>query len=140
MWKGLEVIIGMNVGKYFLSLILTASLFLVSCQGTDEINITAEQFINLLDTSAYVIILDVRTASEYQEGHLEDALLVSLHEPDFPERIRSLDKSKTYLVYCRSGSRSRSAVNTMRKEGFTKAYNVRGGILGLAREGVRLVE
>jgi phage shock protein E len=53
---------------------------------------------------------------------------VNISSMDIEGRLKELDKSKFYLVYCRSGARSNSAASTMRANGFTKVTNILGGI------------
>lgn len=75
-----------------------------------------------------VVVVDVRTPEEYQAGHLRDALLIGIADPDFADQIAKLDKSKTYALYCRSGNRSGQALAYMRKAGFTQVHHLGGGI------------
>jgi rhodanese-related sulfurtransferase len=103
-----------------------------------DIDITVDQFISENDKSD-IILLDVRTKKEYNDGHLENAILMNMRSPDFSKNIKDLNKDNTYYVYCHSGARSTSAVRLMRKEGFSKAYNIKGGIIQLTRKGVNLV-
>jgi rhodanese-related sulfurtransferase len=118
------------------TLLLTGIIFISGCQlDNPENSISAEDFLKLEETSESIIV-DVRTDSEYQAGHVENAILISLHNPDFMDKIGDLDKDKTYYVYCKSGLRSRSAVLKMKKEGFSKVYNIRGGINDLTRNGL----
>jgi len=74
------------------------------------------------------VILDVRTPQEYAEGHLANAANIDFNRSDFAQKIGKLDKSKTYLVYCRSGHRSASAVEIMKSQSFQTIYNLDGGI------------
>ena len=53
---------------------------------------------------------------------------------DFPE-INKLDKNKTYLIYCRSGNRSRGALSVMVELGFRAVYHLSVGINGWVEEG-----
>lgn len=76
-----------------------------------------------------VQVLDVRTAAEYGEGHLPGAVLMDINGPDFKEKVAQLDKSKTYLVYCRSGKRSEKALKILYNAGYQKAYHLKGGYL-----------
>ena len=85
------------------------------------------------------VILDVRTQREYDYGHLENAVVIDIYQRDFREKISKLDKNKTYYVYCKTGTRSRSAVNYMLQSGFKKVCNLEGGINYLTRAGVKLV-
>lgn len=77
-----------------------------------------------------VVVLDVRTPQEVAEGYIKGTtLFIDINSPDFEKNINSLDKSKTYLVYCRSGARSSRAANFMSTNGFGNVYNLSGGIL-----------
>jgi len=75
------------------------------------------------------IILDVRTAKEFANGHIEDAINIDYYSKDFVDELDRLDKTKTYLVYCRSGSRSTKAFNLMKELGFQRVYTMEGGIV-----------
>mgnify|MGYP001824998716 CR=1 FL=1 len=124
----------------FTLLFLTVILYISGCQlDNPEISISAKDFL-MLDDASESIVVDVRTDSEYRAGHLENAILISLHDRDFIDKIRDLDKNNTYYVYCKSGMKSRSAVMKMKKEGFLKVYNIRGGINDLTRNGLNLVK
>ena len=57
-----------------------------------------------------VVVLDVRTAEEFDKGHIENALNIDVRQSDFLEKARTaLPKDKTIAVYCRSGKRSANA-------------------------------
>lgn len=75
-------------------------------------------------------VIDVRSKGEFGEGTIKGFKHYDLFSSSFKSRINKLDKSKTYVVYCRSGSRSRSACNMMTNLGFENVYNLRGGIMG----------
>ena len=74
------------------------------------------------------VILDVRTPSEYTDGHLANATNIDFNATDFAVKVGKLDKSKTYLVYCRAGHRSASAAEIMKTQAFQTIYNLDGGI------------
>ncbi len=66
-------------------------------------------------------IIDVRTPGEFSSGHLDNALNLPLQS--LPEQLTSLDKSKHYVLYCRSGNRSAQAFKIMDRTGFIHIYN-----------------
>lgn len=70
------------------------------------------------------VILDVRTADEYQSGHLKGARNIDFYSSNFKDQLSRLDKNKNYVVYCRSGNRSGQASNLMKKMGFASAENL----------------
>ncbi len=63
------------------------------------------------------ILLDVRTTEEYQYGHIDTAINFDIRGNDLFEKIQKLDKSKTYILYCQSGSRSQLASILMNQKG-----------------------
>ena len=83
------------------------------------------------------IILDVRTAEEFNSGHIENARLMDVQKDDFIQQLSSLDKNKTYLIYCRSGKRSEKALNLLTEQGFKKAYHLKGGYLAWKEETIQ---
>jgi rhodanese-related sulfurtransferase len=70
-------------------------------------------------SSEDLVVIDVRTPSEFAEEHLDGALNINLQADDFVERISELDRNGNYAVYCRSGNRSGEAVAAMKTLGFT---------------------
>lgn len=74
------------------------------------------------------LVVDVRTPEEVAEGHLAGSLNINFLGENFSQEIQTLNKNKTYLLYCRSGSRTRKAANQMQKAGFKKVYMLQGGI------------
>jgi phage shock protein E len=95
-------------------------------------HISADSFQAQLD-GAHVI--DVRTPEEYVEGHITGASLIDIHAADFKQRIGQLEKDVPYYVYCRTGGRSREAVNIMKAAGFAQVYGLDGGIRAWTRAG-----
>ena len=76
------------------------------------------------------VILDVRTEEEFESGYIKGALNMDIRGgADFLASIESLDKSKSYFVYCRSGARSGQACQLMSQMGFSAVYNLDGGVL-----------
>jgi rhodanese-related sulfurtransferase len=86
------------------------------------------------------VVLDVRTAKEFAEGHLENAILVDFYTPTFRDDINQLDKNKKYVIYCRGGSRSGQALSVMYELGFVEVYNVLDGIVRWQSEGLPMVK
>ena len=75
------------------------------------------------------IILDVRTLEEYNQGHIPNARLIDIQNPpNFLQELELLNRSKTYLVYCRSGARSSQACMLMKNKGVENCFNLLGGI------------
>jgi rhodanese-related sulfurtransferase len=75
-----------------------------------------------------MVIIDVSTFQEYKDLRLEGAINVSLLSRFFRTRLDLMDKSRTYIVYCKIGGRSKVAQKLMmRKFGFPTVYNIKGG-------------
>ncbi|MFN7116040.1 MAG: rhodanese-like domain-containing protein [Saprospiraceae bacterium] len=74
-----------------------------------------------------VVVLDVRTPQETAAGKIKNAIEIDYTSSDFTNKIKQLDKRKTYLVYCQAGLRSSKACNIMVNNGFDKVYNLTGG-------------
>jgi phage shock protein E len=81
---------------------------------------------DLLAKQPDVLILDVRTPEEYAAGHLKNARLLNKYDADFEAKIKALDRTKPYLVYCASGGRSGEATQQMNQLGFQQIYDARG--------------
>ena len=75
------------------------------------------------------VIIDVRTPEEFAEGHIENVINLDFRSETFTDWLNILDKDKTYLIYCRSGRRSRNTLDTMEELNFKEAYNMLGGII-----------
>jgi rhodanese-related sulfurtransferase len=86
-----------------------------------------------------VVILDVRSGFEFGGDKIKDARNISYTSGSFKSSVEQLDKSKTYLVYCATGSRSAGAVLKMKEMGFEKVYNLEGGISSWKSSGKQVV-
>ncbi len=91
-------------------------------------NITAAEAKQIMDSQEGYIILDVRSQSEYDEGHIPGAILIPNTEIEERAEESLPDKDQLILVYCRSGRRSKLAAETLVELGYT---NIRefGGII-----------
>jgi rhodanese-related sulfurtransferase/glutaredoxin len=124
--------------KIFVVLLAIASFY--SC-STDAQNasLDSKAFESAMNSGTYQL-LDVRTAGEYQSGHLKNSLQADWNNQDqFVDRIKYLDKSKPLLVYCASGVRSGNAAKYLTSAGFKTALNLEGGLNKWKYEG-RAVE
>jgi len=136
----------MNRGKralVVLSLLLlmgTLSPF-SSVQENKVEDLTALEAYALMQTNVDnpdFLIIDVRTPEEYKAGHLKGAVNINLNSETFKEDIVKLDKSKTCLIYCRSGNRSSRAISIMRRLEFAHIYHLANGIIEWNAEGLPL--
>ncbi len=88
---------------------------------------------------ASLVVLDVRTQAEFDQGHLEGAIVIDFYAADFAEQLSQLDPSVPYLVYCQSGNRSGQATSLMADLGFTNVTDVDGGIAAWSQAGLPTV-
>jgi rhodanese-related sulfurtransferase len=86
------------------------------------------------------VILDVRTPAEFRDGHVAGAINIDYHAPTFKEQLSGLDKTKVYLLYCRTARRSRATLEMMRELGFQEVYHMLGGIVGWQAAGLPIVK
>lgn len=91
-------------------------------------DINTSLFRQMIEEDSFVLI-DVRTIEEFNEGHIKDAVNIDFYKPTFEDEIDEFDKRKRYLIYCRSGNRSRQAMYLMRDLGFEEVYNLSHGII-----------
>lgn len=70
------------------------------------------------------IILDVRTAEEFQETRVTGAKNLDWFQPNFKDEIAKMDKTASYKLYCRSGNRSGQATQMMKSLGFKDVENL----------------
>ena len=113
--------------KLFTCLLATLGLT-TACGKQSFENTDVPGFAELMaDTN--VVVLDVRTAAEYAEGHIEKAILIDQGQSDFVEKAKAtLPADKTIAIYCRSGRRSASAAGRLAGVGY-KCVNLKGGII-----------
>lgn len=119
--------------KYSLIITLSVILTLFSCSETKSQNaksdLTAQEFDAAIKKAPDAIVLDVRTPGEFSGGHLANALNIDWNGNNFDAEVKKLDKNKPLFVYCKVGGRSASAADRLRALGFTKVYELSGGIL-----------
>ena len=113
--------------KKIMTLLLTALGLNTACSQNFE-NYDVTEFAELIADSN-VVILDVRKADEFAEGHIKGAILIDQFQSDFVEQAKAkLPKDKTIAIYCRSGRRSANAAGKLADVGY-KCINLKGGIL-----------
>jgi rhodanese-related sulfurtransferase len=88
----------------------------------------ARETITKRATDPDFILLDVRTRKEFDAERIAGAVVVDYRSPSFRDEMAKLDRSKSYLVYCRTGNRTNGAVKVMRELGFPNVYVFSGGI------------
>ena len=107
----------------------------VACAQANYEDVDVNGFAALVEDTN-VVVLDVRTAEEYSDGHLEKAVNINQAQSDFIQKVKeALPTEKTIAVYCRSGRRSANAAGRLAAEGY-KCVNLKGGIIAWKEAGM----
>ena len=115
--------------KSTLMTILTMICSILGCYGQSFSSVDVTEFAKVIKAKS-VIILDVRTAEEYAEGHIKGAKNIDVLKDSFEkEALKALPKGKTIALYCRSGRRSKTAAEVLSKKGY-KVIELNTGYLG----------
>ena len=114
--------------KVLAIIIITLVVFLVSCGSASYEVISASEAKIMLDNDQSIKLIDVREKSEYDDGHIEGAILLPLGL--IQENAESIltNKSAPYILYCRSGNRSNQASQIFIDLGYKNIYDM-GGII-----------
>ena len=129
------------MGKYIIVLVtILMVLTFAGCQKSNSAKvykqISMDEAVKIMAEQSDYIILDVRTASEYAQGHIPKAINIA-NESIGTEEIKELpDKDQLILVYCRSGNRSKQAAQKLADLGYTNIQEF-GGIISWTGEVVR---
>jgi len=135
--------------KNFMVLALSVSLVIgivstSGCVPTQIIeDITPQEAFTLIQNNQNnpdFVVIDVRTPEEFTEEHIENATNINFYSESFRDMLNNLDKNKTYLIYCKVGGRSGSALDIMVELNFKEVYNVSGGIIAWNAEGLPTVK
>lgn len=99
-------------------LAMLCSLFSCTAQNDEFRSLTVEEYAKAIEDTT-VVRLDVRTAEEYADGHILNAINIDVLKDDFESKaVATLPKDKTIAVNCRSGKRSKNAARILVKKGF----------------------
>jgi len=114
--------------KYYLNVLLsTAGALLFTSYATAQA-VNVETFDKGMH-AANVQIFDVRTAGEYNSGHISGSLQADYtNKQEFADRVQYLNKQKPVYIYCLSGGRSSAAAKWMRENGFKEVVEMDGGV------------
>lgn len=110
--------------------------FFIACTPPNK-NIERIDLAKLISLSAdpNTLIIDVRTPEEVAEGYVKGTTkFINYNDAHFERALDALDKTKSYIVYCRSGNRSSKALDIMDAKGFTNLYELEGGVMAVPAE------
>jgi thioredoxin len=103
-----------------------------SCNGQTNVkyeSIPAVNFAEKIKSTTQPSIIDVRSPEEFAGQHINNAINIDWNGDNFESKIGKYDKSKPIFVYCMSGGRSKQAAEKLGNMGFTKIYELQGGIM-----------
>ena len=93
-----------------------------------QVKLDVQQAVEKMNKSKKFIIVDVRTAKEYYDGHVENAVLMPMQEMDAMLEKILPNKKQTIFLYCRSGRRSNIVAQKLIEKGYKKVYDI-GGVI-----------
>jgi rhodanese-related sulfurtransferase len=121
--------------KFAIPIFLICLGFVLPAQSAQDntriIAVSAKEAADLIDKhsgDSEFAILDIRTPGEFQSGHLAKSIPIDFYSQTFADQLNRLDKTKTYLVYCRTGNRSTKSLKLFKKLKFQKIYHMASGI------------
>ncbi|MCC7332619.1 MAG: rhodanese-like domain-containing protein [Flavobacteriales bacterium] len=139
------------MNKYSIVFSLSLAFLTISCVNSQTnsvesvesseiiVNVDSKTFKETI-SSVKGILLDVRTPEEWAEGIIKGAEKIDFYDDNFSKNIEKLDKSIPVFVYCRSGGRSSEAATILKEKGFSKVYNLEGGISAWIEDGNEVVK
>ena len=116
--------------KFLLPAIFLMLSSVLGIQAQNKVEVNSKQANVLLQKDKKIIVLDVRTPDEFNQGHIKGALNIDVYQSDAISKIDKLNKNTKYLVYCRTRNRSGYVVEHMMKSGFKNVYQMVDGFPG----------
>ena len=123
--------------NYVKTILLNAFIFftIVSCTSqqkeapTEPVlkRLSVTEFNDMLANTDNVFVLDVRTADEFNKGHIDNAVNIDFYGSDFKDQISKLKKNQPTFLYCQGGGRSGSTLKIMEEMGFVQVYELKEG-------------
>ena len=114
----------------FLAAVLTCLARPLSAQTAAPVavkNVSAEDAEKLLKEKKDIVVIDLRTETEFKAGHIAGAKNIDFLGSDFAKQIGALDKTKTYLVHCGSGRRSTKSLEVFQAQNISSILHLNEG-------------
>lgn len=130
----------MNVKVTLFILLTSLTLIISSCKDGKAHKVQYVELISVLDMEEAlkiddVQLVDVRTKKEFASGHIRRAKNIVYQSDDWDLQVASLDKDKPVYVYCAKGVRSAKCASILEESGFTKIFDLEGGVTKWINEG-----
>ena len=100
----------------------------------DYSDINEDKLNEIIKNNKKTLILDVRSEEEFNQGHILGAINIPVNDLSFELDDILSHKDNDVIIYCRSGVRSVTAAHILNDNGFTKIYNLSGGIMSYKGE------
>lgn len=113
-------------GSFSILIVLTA--FIVFAQKAEIKEVNPTQFEQLIKNPGSVL-LDVRTQSEYKNGHISNSGQLNYYAFDFRKKLLLLPKDEPIYLYCNTGYRSKKSAKILLENGYKNVYNLEHGIM-----------
>ncbi|MDC7995814.1 rhodanese-like domain-containing protein [Altibacter sp. HG106] len=115
----------------FFTCLVAITVITACAQETKNTTILSKSEFQTEISDKDVTLIDVRTAEEFEAGHIDGAQNIDFfQEQAFQKKFSAFDKDQPIYIYCRSGNRSGQASERLEAMGFTKIYDLKGGYLG----------
>ncbi len=109
--------------KFLISLLMLQNF--ISCS---QINYNQVDYNFFLNFESDKVLIDVRSDEEISIKSVDDFIQINFYKDDFYENLLNLNKKENIFLICRSGRRSGLAAKFLSDNGFSKIYNIEGGI------------
>jgi len=124
-------------------ILLITTIFLASLQQAFTQNqvaeINADTLNKWISEGRKVDLIYVGTQGSYAEAHISGSIFLPFDE-SFADEIKKMSAEKTYVLICPTGGRSYRAAELMTENGFSKVFNLRGGVTDWIRHGFKVVK
>ncbi len=112
--------------KFLISLLMLQNF--ISCS---QINYNQVDYNFFLNFELNKVLIDVRSDEEISIKSVDDFIQIDFYEDDFYENLLNLNKEENIFLLCRSGRRSGLAAKFLTENGYSKIYNIKGGIISI---------
>ena len=126
--------------KHLIPIVVLLFSSFTAMNAQNKIEVNSKEVNTMLQKDKKLIVLDVRTADEFKDGHIKGAINIDIKQPDALSKIDKLDHNAKYIVHCRTNHRSKIAVEHMVQSGFKTVYQMMDGSIGLFQNGLPTVK
>jgi rhodanese-related sulfurtransferase len=118
--------------------IILMSLFLIACSTTGEGTVQQNELLEQIKKGQAPIVIDVRSAGEYQAGHVPGAINIPFWAAFSTDKLESVSKNKKLVLYCEHGPRAGIAKLALKISGFEKISYLAGHMTAWKKAGLQM--